>query len=217
MVSDFCHYKADKGLKYYLKKDRHISFYSKGLDRKIFVSQLLNLTFAEQSFLLTESQCVLEDLEYYLNETRSSESDDAAWESKLSSKITFIRRFVRVCQMLVGENRVDEKYNIALREVEKANICLKKIAEILDKNTPFHIELFLQAREAVRETFSTKKCCTTKVRYFDDLLLNSKDAEKVTTAVRLCELGQKDSLKHLARKLHCNLNASVALDPNAPN
>ena len=216
-MSNFCHYKIGKGLTYYLKRDRHVSFYSNGLDRRIYIPELMNLTFAEQSFLLTESQCLLEDLEYYLNETRNSESDDAAWESRLSNKIRFVRKFLRVCQMLVGESRVDEKYNNALRQIEETNICLKEIAETLNKNTPFHMELFLQVREVVRKTFSKKQHCTKKVRYFDDLLLNSKDVEKVTTAIRLCELNQKDALKHLACKLHCNLNASVALDPNAPN
>ena len=60
----------------------------------------------KQNLLLNEAECLVEDLEFQLNEHR--DSDDYDWIKRISSKILVTKKFALACRFLLQKN-VEEK------------------------------------------------------------------------------------------------------------
>ena len=60
----------------------------------------------KQNVLLNEAECLVEDLEYQLNEHR--DSGDYDWIQRISSKILVTKKFALACRFLLQKN-VEEK------------------------------------------------------------------------------------------------------------
>ena len=183
----------------FIYKNLGVAHNSVALDRTVFVRDLKSLPFDQQSILMTESECLLEDMELQLEDRR--DSDDHCWIERISAKILCTRKFLLACKYYVGPGINDRRIKETRLQEEKMQDFLDACASLLDINDPQYLKAFLLLRERARVVLSPRR-----TRHFDGRLLNSKDKQKIETAIELCEESGMPSLKHLAANLRLRLS-----------
>jgi len=141
----------------------------------------------KQNLLLNEAECLIEDLEYQLNEHR--DSDDYAWIQRISSKILVTKKFALACRFLLQKN-VQEKR--MARRVENYESLIKRLKSFMSmsftivscKLTPNDKGLmnafFLLGQEAINVSRNKQ------VEYFESYFENCKDKGTLELALEVC-------------------------------
>lgn len=192
----------------------------------------------KQNILLNEAECLIEDLEYQLNEHRDSDDDD--WIRRISSKILVTKKFALACRFSLQKN-VEEKR--MAKRIENYESLIEKLKGFMsasfvivscnltseDKNL---MSAFFLLGQQARNISRNKQ-----IEYFESYFENCKDKGILELALEVCLdwhnmfdamvkdslLGKKDS-KHyliLAKKLKKLIEAlpaqtSPCNDPDVP-
>ena len=183
----------------FIYKNLGLSFNSVALDRTVLIRDLKSLPLDQQSILMTESECLLEDLELQLEDRR--DCDDNDWINRISSKITYTRKFLLACKYYVGPEIVNKEIKQTRSRMLKMDNFIEACASMFNLNDPQYLKAFLLLRERARVLISPGK-----TRAFDKKLLDSSDKQKLDTAIELCETSGMPSLNHLAARLRLRLN-----------
>ena len=183
----------------FIYKNFGVAHNSVALNKTVFVRDLKNLPYYEQSILMTESECLLEDMELQLEDGR--DSDDHYWIERISAKIICTRKFLLACKYYVGPGIKDKRHIESAKQEKQMHDFLNACASLLNINDPQYLKAFLLLRESARVIISSRR-----TRLFDRKLLDSRDKQKIETAIELCEMSGMPSLKHLAAGLRFRLS-----------
>jgi hypothetical protein len=168
-------------------RNRSLNFYSDLHQQRFYVSEIYAMPHYKQNLLLNEAECLVEDLEFQLNEHR--DSDDYDWIKRISSKILVTKKFALACRFLLQKNVEDKRM---ARRIENYESLVKRLKSFMSmsfaivscKLTPDDKSLmsafFLLGQEA--KNVSRNK----QIEYFESYFENCKDKGTLELALEVC-------------------------------
>jgi len=141
----------------------------------------------KQNLLLNEAECLVEDLEYQLNEHR--DSDDYDWIQRISSKILVTKKFALACRFSLQKNveekrmakRIENYESLIerLKSFTKASLLIASCTLTSD-NKGLMSAFFLLGQEA--KNVSRNK----RIEYFELYFEDCKDKGILELALEVC-------------------------------
>tara|TARA_R110002020_G_scaffold5112_1_gene21670 strand:- start:18 stop:722 length:705 start_codon:yes stop_codon:yes gene_type:complete len=168
-------------------RNRSLNFYSDLHQQRFYVSEIHEMPHYKQNLLLNEAECLVEDLEFQLNEHR--DSDDYDWIQRISSKILVTKKFALACRFLLQKNVEEKRMTKRIENYESLIERLKSFmstsfAIVSCKLTPHDKGLmnafFLLGQEAINVSRNKQ------MEYFESYFENCKDKGTLELALEVC-------------------------------
>lgn len=141
----------------------------------------------KQNLLLNEAECLVEDLEFQLNEHRDSDDDD--WIRRISSKILVTKKFALACRFSLQKN-VEEKR--ILKRIENYESLIEKLrgfmsasfvivsCNLTSKDENLMSAFFLLGQQAGNVSRGKQ------MEFFESYFENCKDKGTLELALKVC-------------------------------
>ena len=168
-------------------RNRYLKFYSDLHQQSFYISEVHGMPHYKQNLLLNEAECLVEDLEFQLNEHRDSDDDD--WIRRISSKILVTKKFALACRFSLQKN-VEEKR--ILKRIENYESLIEKLrgfmsasfvivsCNLTSKDENLMSAFFLLGQQAGNVSRGKQ------MEFFESYFENCKDKGTLELALKVC-------------------------------